>query len=141
MAYSGDTEADRQSLVDYARLHGKAMQEHLGYVVDFLHGDTRFKAVLKHAKDLPHRNGHPCRYQDSEKLVARLSGAEATKVRKYLLTVGSYLTNGTKFESVDAAADALIDLKPIPESIYAPEDSLFYAGEPGKTLADMREQV
>jgi len=140
MESGNKSELERRFLVDYVRFYDK-LKEHLGHVIEYLHGSLPFTAVLNHARNLPNRNENSERYNNIEELVMKLTDKEVPIITKYILTAAAYLTNGTKFESVDKMADEIIDLKPIPDTIIAPPDSLFYKGPPGRTLANMREEV
>ncbi|MCK4670567.1 MAG: hypothetical protein KAT43_05170 [Nanoarchaeota archaeon] len=137
MTDSKAAENGRKFLVDYLRLHGEAMKEHLGYVVDFLHGNLPFMEMLNHAKGLPEFSGGLRRYPDHIAAIRRLTNPEILVIREYLIALEAYLSKAP-FDPVDALADKIIDLTPIPESAKIPKDSKFYKGEPGTTLADMR---
>ncbi|MCK4670568.1 MAG: hypothetical protein KAT43_05175, partial [Nanoarchaeota archaeon] len=92
-------------------------------------------------------DGSSQRYPDFRKSIERLERFEdrtANKfsvVREYITAIADYIEKRGSFETVNRLASKVIRLVPIPESAWIPKDSLFYKGDKGCTLADMREIV
>jgi hypothetical protein len=142
MEYAANLEVEKDFLLDYALLHGRGMQNQLGHVVNYLYGNLPFVDMFNHARNLPNSKENLIKYTDKnlKGLVAKIAEKDVNIIREYLLAVGAYLT-GQSFKPVREAAIELISSKPIPDTIIAPPDSLFYKGPPGRTLANMREEV
>ncbi len=139
MTDSKATEKGRKFLVDYLAPHEK-LQAHLGYVVAYLNNEISFMHMLRHARGLPSSNSSSRECKDYEDLVGRLRDREVEAVKLYMISLGAYLTGGPS-DAVTTKARKLIRTKPMPESLKIPKDSIFYKGEPGTTLADMRRIV
>jgi hypothetical protein len=130
------TVLERQILTDYIRKADSAIIDNLGYVVRVLHEDiTFFRKMMDHAegsrisKDTGKR-------RNIEGLVAKISDKELPAVKEYIFALSAYL-RGAPFGPVDAAADKILKLIPIPDTIAAEPSSLFYT----TNLARMREEV
>jgi hypothetical protein len=112
-------DGERDSLIDYVRYRGSGLAENLSYVVGMLHSDIRlFKRMIDHARNLP--NSHSNNQYNIENLVGQLNDRELPVVKGYLFVLGAYLT-GQPFKPVDEAANKLLNLIPIPDTIIAPE--------------------
>lgn len=139
--YSANTEQERKSLIDYIRSQSLSVAEHLDYVMNYLHSKLPFVNLKSHAKNLPTLNDQR-KNHNIRKLVYGLNETELPVVKDYFTkTIAAYLEGKQKFETVDKALDDIIDLKPIPDTARIPPDSEFFKGRPGRTLADMREEV
>ena len=143
MADINTEQNEKKLLLDIVR-DSEKLQDHLGYVVDYLCNNIPFLEMLHHAKALPGSNESPQRYPDFKNSVERLEKFEdraANKfsvVREYVAAIAKYLEQRGAFETVDKLARKIIRLKPIPEGAKLTKDSEFYKGPKGRTLADMR---
>lgn len=118
MEYSMKLDRERQSLVDFIAACNGRINEHFGYVIDYLRGnDSRLMTVLRHAEDLPNKFSR--NYENSETLVQKLTEHEVPIVKKYLSALNDYL-KGQPFQSVREAARDLCFSKPVPSTIRAP---------------------
>ena len=146
MADINTEQNEKKLLLDIVR-DSERLQDHLGYVVDYLRNNILFLEMLHHAKALPEFDGSSQRYPDFRTSVESLekfedrAGNKFSVVREYIAAVADYIEKRGSFETVDKLASKVIRLVPIPESAWIPKDSLFYKGDKGRTLADMREIV
>lgn len=137
--YSAELESRGKSLVDYISSNC-ILAEHLDIVAEFLQNRYNFMEMLTHAKTL--REAKPTYGQiDVGSLIAGFNENEVGVIGEYMRAVGDYVAGKGNFESVDELASKLIRLIPIPDTARIPKDSEFHKGEPGTTLADMREEV
>ncbi|MCK4670566.1 MAG: hypothetical protein KAT43_05165 [Nanoarchaeota archaeon] len=142
-----NTEQNEKKLLLDIILDSKELQDHLGYIVDYLCNNIPFLEMLDHAEALPEFDESSQRYPDFRKSIESLEKFEdrtANKfsvVREYIVAVADYMEQRESFETVNRLADKIIDLKIDPEISRIPKDSLFYKGDKGRTLADMREIV
>jgi hypothetical protein len=131
---------EKKYLLDIVR-NSRNLQDHLGYVTDYLRDKISFLEMYHHAKALPNDNGSLQRYPDYRNSIENLVTKEVPVVREYIAAVAEYIEHRVSFETVDRLAGNVIDLKIDPKISQIPEDSLFYKGDKGCTLAEMREIV
>ena len=132
--YSARLEDKRRSLADYISSQTPAISEHLGIVVKYLHGNLPFVELKDHAKNLPNV-GNKRETVNVRKLVSELNESELPIVEDYFTKYIAAYINGEGFDIVDKILDNIIDLKPIPDTIYAPPGSF------PEDLARAREEV
>ncbi|MCK4670489.1 MAG: hypothetical protein KAT43_04755 [Nanoarchaeota archaeon] len=146
MADVNGEQNEKKLLLDIVR-DSERLQDHLGYIVDYLRNNIPFLEMLDHAEALPEFDGSSQRYPDFRTSVESLekfedrAGNKFSVVREYIAAVADYIEKRGSFETVDKFARKIIRLKIDPKISRIPKDSLFYKGDKGCTLAEMREIV
>lgn len=135
-------ESERRELADYVTLQDDGFVEHLDYVVGFLHRNSDYMAMLKHAESLKTSQAQDYKGNALD-IAAKLDEKELPTVREYMEILAQYVKGEVDLHSVKVNARKLIRLIPIPDTIYAPPNSEFYKpfGPNGETLADAMEIV
>jgi hypothetical protein len=140
-----DLESEKQSLLDYVRScsdkYGSGFAEQLRYVERFLRENvSSVRPMLDDAEELRIISSSTDGQVNIERIVSGLSSAELPRVGEYMHAIEGYI-EGKPFDIVYEAFGGLSRLKPIPDTTRIPKDSLFHKGPPGRTLANMREEV
>lgn len=128
-------------LYDCITNQDNVIADHLAYVVEFIHQEPHFhkisfKKFLNDVKNL--RNVKNAKERDISNIVNGLTSKEVTVLTDYLQTIVDYVNYKKNFKQVDEKIYDLIDLMPLPDTIYAPLDSAFYT-DPTEIRA--REEV
>jgi hypothetical protein len=116
---------EKQFLVDYVRScsdkYGRGFAEQLRHVERALHEKvSSLKQMIIDAKDLKAKNCSTNGLVNIERIVNSFSRTELPPVRKYMQAIVEYLEGKPFDDTVYEALGGIINLKPIPDTIYAP---------------------